>query len=103
MISHRNVIANVTQASTYDDKFRKDCAKDAGIPLFRDVVIGLLPFSHIYALVLICHTSTWRGDQVIVLPKFEQKSFFESIQHYGITALYLVSKPQAATQSRSCT
>ncbi|RSL82691.1 hypothetical protein CEP51_005000 [Fusarium floridanum] len=84
MISHANVIANVLQHVTYDSvgRARKGVETQA--------VSGFLPFSHIYGLVIACHTSTWRGDQVIVLPKFEFKAFLESIQRFKIRQLLLV-------------
>ncbi|KAH7234354.1 hypothetical protein B0J15DRAFT_454801 [Fusarium solani] len=84
MISHANVIANVLQHATYDSvgRARKGVETQA--------VSGFLPFSHIYGLVIACHTSTWRGDQVIVLPKFELKTFLESIQRFKIRQLLLV-------------
>ncbi|KAI8648453.1 hypothetical protein NCS56_01530200 [Fusarium sp. Ph1] len=84
MISHANVIANVLQHATYDSvgRARKGVETQA--------VSGFLPFSHIYGLVIACHTSTWRGDQVIVLPKFELKAFLESIQRFKIRQLLLV-------------
>ncbi|KAM6507165.1 hypothetical protein FALCPG4_018547 [Fusarium falciforme] len=84
MISHANVIANVLQHATYDSvgRARKGVETQA--------VSGFLPFSHIYGLVIACHTSTWRGDQVIVLPKFELKAFLESIQRFKIRQILLV-------------
>lgn len=52
--------------------------------------MGCLPFSHIYGLVLICHTSTYRGDQVIVLPKFDFLKFLNCIERYRIFELFVV-------------
>ncbi|KAG9504920.1 hypothetical protein J7337_004901 [Fusarium musae] len=50
-------------------------------------VTGFLPFSHIYGLVIGAHTCTWRGDQVIVLPKFEFNDFLKSVQEFKIRQL----------------
>lgn len=85
MISHRNVIANTIQISVYDSKFRKSQGDK-----YKDVALGLLPQSHIYALIVISHCSTYRGDSVIVLPRFEMKTYLESIQNYKINTLYIV-------------
>jgi acyl-CoA synthetase (AMP-forming)/AMP-acid ligase II len=52
--------------------------------------MGCLPFSHIYGLVLICHTSTYRGDLVVVLPKFELANFLGCIEKYRISELFVV-------------
>ncbi len=91
MISHRNVIANVLQICTYEKPYR-DSTKPPGAedPLV-EVALGLLPQSHIYSLVVICHATTYGGDQVINLPKFEIQQYLNSIQRFGITMLYLVS------------
>lgn len=85
MISHQNVIANVIQMSISDQKTRKSYG-----PGFQDVALGLLPQSHIYSLIAVCHLSTYRGDSVIVLPKFEFNSYLDAIQKYRISTLYLV-------------
>lgn len=85
MISHRNVIANTVQISLYDRVVREKLGKD-----YRDVGLGLLPQSHIYGLIVVCNVSTYRGDQVIVLPKFELNHYLTSIQKYKINTLYIV-------------
>ncbi|KAH7395527.1 4-coumarate-CoA ligase, variant, partial [Cadophora sp. MPI-SDFR-AT-0126] len=84
-ISHYNIIANVLQRATYEAPWRKK--HNNGAP---EVVIGFLPFSHIYGLVLICHTSTYRGDQVLVLPKFDLTQFLRSIERFKIQELFVV-------------
>ena len=58
---------------------------------FTEIALGLLPQSHIYALVVICHATTYRGDQVINLPKFETGQYLNAIQKFHINALFLVS------------
>lgn len=91
MISHRNVISNVIQISTFEKPYR-DSLMDPGVQsAYTDVALGLLPQSHIYALVVICHATTYRGDQVINLPKFELRQYLEAIQRFKINTLYLVS------------
>ena len=85
MISHRNVIANTLQISLYDKPSR--LAKG---PDHRDVALGLLPQSHIYALIVICHASTYLGDEVIILPRFDLNNYLNAIQTYKINTLYIV-------------
>ncbi|KAK2032948.1 AMP-binding enzyme [Colletotrichum zoysiae] len=84
MISHRNVIANVLQFTTYETVPRKE------LGIKTQASLGLLPFSHIYGLVVIAHCGTWRGDGIIVLPKFELKQFLESVQRFKINYLPVV-------------
>ena len=85
MISHRNVIANTLQVFTYDKP-----ARDGAGDNYLDVAMGLLPMSHIYGLIVVCHVSTYRGDQVVVLPKFDIQYFLQSIAKYRINTLYIV-------------
>ncbi len=84
MISHRNVIANVMPYALYESHGRKLFGVDP------QVVLGLLPFSHIYALVLVAHGSPWRGDEVIVLPKFELTQYLQAIERFKINHLLIV-------------
>ena len=91
MISHLNVIANILQITTFEKRHRDSRRQPGSKYPVTEVALGLLPQSHIYSLVIICHATTYRGDQVINLPKFEIKSFLTSIQRFKINSLYVVS------------
>jgi acyl-CoA synthetase (AMP-forming)/AMP-acid ligase II len=82
MISHRNVIANTLQIATFEKP-----QLPAGV---LEVALGLLPQSHIYALVVICHASTYRGFGVVNLPKFDLQLLLGAIQTFKINTLFLV-------------
>ncbi len=84
MISHRNVIANTMQYCLYEDFARRQ----EGTPLQAEM--GLLPFSHIFGLVVVAHAATWRGDEVIVLPKFDLTDFLRSIERFKVNQLPIV-------------
>ena len=90
MISHRNVISNVLQISTYESKHRASKRKPGEKLDTPEIALGLLPQSHIYALVVICHATAYRGDQVINLPKFELGQFLAAIQRFKIETLFIV-------------
>ena len=92
MISHRNVIANILQLNTYEKPYR-DSLRKSGKAAATETVLGLLPQSHIYSLVVVCHSHPYRGDQIINLPKFEFQQYLQSIQRFRINTLYLVSRP----------
>ncbi|KAF2757742.1 phenylacetyl-CoA ligase-like protein [Pseudovirgaria hyperparasitica] len=92
MISHRNVIANTLQVTTFEKHYR-DTKRDKSLnnqSEYTENGLGLLPMSHIYGLIVICHVGTYRGDGVIVLPRFEMKPYLNAIQTYKIATLYLV-------------
>lgn len=68
MLTHHNVISNLVQ-------FGK------GFELIpREIVLGILPFFHIYGLVTIALSSLEHGKTVVTLPKFEPESFLKAIQ-----------------------
>ena len=90
MISHKNVIANTLQMSTYEKPHRDSQIEPGNQSDYTETVLGLLPFSHIYGLVVICHCAVYRGDQVVVLPKWEFETFLSAIQRFKIQMLYLV-------------
>lgn len=86
MISHRNVIANTMQYAVHESYGRKQFGVETQSSL------GLLPFSHIYGLVVVAHGNVWRGDEVVVLPKFEMSTFLAAIERFQLNHLYLVSR-----------
>lgn len=91
MISHRNVIANTLQIKAFEQSHRETAQSPDGRSIYSEIGLGLLPQSHIYSLVVICHAGAYRGDQTIILPKFEMNSYLAAIQNFKITGLFLVS------------
>jgi acyl-CoA synthetase (AMP-forming)/AMP-acid ligase II len=90
MISHYNVIANTMQICATDDLSREHEKAGPGEDKYLENALGLLPLSHIYGLVVIAHASIWRGDGVVILPKFEFQMFLKAVQDYKVNMLYLV-------------
>jgi acyl-CoA synthetase (AMP-forming)/AMP-acid ligase II len=91
MISHRNVIANTLQIKAFEKEHRDATPPTDGRAVYSEIGLGLLPQNHIYSLVVICHAGAYRGDQTIILPKFEMSSYLNAIQTFKITGLFLVS------------
>jgi acyl-CoA synthetase (AMP-forming)/AMP-acid ligase II len=84
MVSHTNVIANCLQYTTFDSVAHKKLGVDT------QVVLGLLPFSHIYALVVVTQACTSRGDSIIVLPAFDLQTYLAATQRFKIDAHFVV-------------
>ncbi|KAF5625041.1 phenylacetyl ligase [Fusarium sp. NRRL 52700] len=84
MISHRNIIANVLQLTTYESVSRK---KDG---IETQACLGALPFSHIYGLLIISFASTFRGDEIVVLPEFDLEKALIAVQTYKIAHMFVV-------------
>jgi acyl-CoA synthetase (AMP-forming)/AMP-acid ligase II len=79
MLTHYNLVANMHQSiggmSWLDE---------------RDVVIGVLPFFHIYGLVVIMNQGLLLGVTTVTMPRFELEPFLETLQKYGVTIAFVV-------------
>ncbi|KAL2867350.1 acyl--CoA ligase [Aspergillus lucknowensis] len=85
-ITHYNFISNVLQASMFEsyDKSGRN-----------EVAIGAIPFTHGYGLAL-GHIMVYRGDSLIVIPRFDMQLMLKTIPQYRIERLYLVPPILAA-------
>ncbi|RDW80797.1 acetyl-CoA synthetase-like protein [Coleophoma crateriformis] len=79
-VSHANVLANILQATAFDS---------CSFPGKVDVSLGILPLSHAYGLTIV-QMLLWRGDSIIMHPKFDMQAVLKSVQQYQIRRMYLV-------------
>ncbi|EXL41754.1 hypothetical protein FOCG_15913 [Fusarium oxysporum f. sp. radicis-lycopersici 26381] len=84
MLSHYNIISGIIQTCTFDSVSRKADGIDT------QVMLGVLPFSHVFGLMLITHLGTYRGDEIIVLPRFEFEPFLAAVSRFKIQQLPIV-------------
>ncbi len=84
MLTHRNLVANICQ-STYPGSKAKTDDEYA-----RERAIAVLPFFHIYGLVVIMNIPLYRGATVVTMPRFELAEFLRVIQDYRITRAWVV-------------
>ncbi|RBA22409.1 hypothetical protein FPRO05_00756 [Fusarium proliferatum] len=65
----------------------------SGLPadgIDTQVMLGVLPFSHVFGLMLITHLGTYRGDEIIVMPRFEFEPFLSAVSRFHIHQLPIV-------------
>jgi acyl-CoA synthetase (AMP-forming)/AMP-acid ligase II len=78
MLTHRNLVANVQQfeasLETRDD----------------DVVMGVLPFFHIYGMTVIMNVALHKGATVVTMPRFDLEQFLRLHAEHHITQCYAV-------------
>ncbi len=79
MLTHHNLVANICQTVGVEE-----ISDD-------DKLVGVLPFFHIYGLMVILNASLYHGATVITMPRFELEQFLGLIQDHGITRLNLVT------------
>ncbi|NKX44329.1 AMP-binding protein [Roseicyclus persicicus] len=78
MLTHRNMVANVTQAGAV-----------AGVTE-KDVAIAFLPFFHIYGMTVLMNLFLQRRAKLVTMPRFELEMFLRLIQDHRATRLYIV-------------
>lgn len=78
MLTHYNLVANLCQMEGVID-FGQD-----------DVMIGILPFFHIYGMVVVMGYMLYVGGTVVSLPAFELEGFLKTLQAYQVTRACLV-------------
>ena len=78
MLTHYNLVANVCQAAAVEQLSEKD------------TLIGVLPFYHIYGMLLIMNVSLRQGATVVTMPRFDPEQFLQIIQDHKVTRMHLV-------------
>ncbi|MBL0171129.1 MAG: 4-coumarate--CoA ligase family protein [Gemmatimonadaceae bacterium] len=74
MLTHRNIVANLCQMRQPTTMVTAD-----------DVIVGVLPFFHIYGMVVIMGAAFVEGATVVSMPRFEIEAFLKTLQDYRVT------------------
>jgi acyl-CoA synthetase (AMP-forming)/AMP-acid ligase II len=80
MLTHRNLVANLAQVQSV---FCVDTREG-------DVGIGLLPFFHIYALMVILNLNLRNGTTTVTMPRFDLEQFLGILSKHRVTFAHLV-------------
>jgi acyl-CoA synthetase (AMP-forming)/AMP-acid ligase II len=78
MLTHHNLVANILQTAR---------ALEVGA---EDVVLGVLPFFHIYGLVVVMNVALHAGATVVTLPRFELEPCLQALQQHRVTFAFVV-------------
>lgn len=78
-ISHRAVIANMIIILRHMDE-----------DVSGERIMAVLPYYHIFGLVVVLHSSLYRGMANVVVPKFSFEPFLENIIRHRVSRLCLV-------------
>jgi acyl-CoA synthetase (AMP-forming)/AMP-acid ligase II len=78
MLSHRNLVANLGQLQQ-------------AFPISDDdVLIGCLPFFHIYGMTVIMNQGLRAGATIVTMPRFDLEQFLDLIEERSVTRAYVV-------------
>ncbi len=81
MITHHNMVSNICQFEgvTYYSTTTKD-----------DNLVAVLPFYHIYGMMVFMCSALYQGATVITMPRFDLVRFLEIMQNHKVTRAYVV-------------
>ncbi|CAN5487346.1 4-coumarate--CoA ligase family protein [soil metagenome] len=77
MLTHRNLVANIEQNQGM-------AALDSG-----DVLVGLLPFFHIYGQTVVLNHGLSKGSTIVVMPRFDFDEMLGIVERHGVTRLHV--------------
>jgi long-chain acyl-CoA synthetase len=87
MLSHRNLIANVVQIEAW--------FHNISVPSGADIVMGVLPLFHIYAMTTIMNFCIKRGGSMVLQPRFVLEDVLKGIHREkphmlpGVPTMYM--------------
>lgn len=73
-LTHKNIVANIMQITAETVKLTPD-----------DTLVGVLPFFHIYAMVVILNVSLRCGARTVTMPKFDPPLFLKVLKEHSVT------------------
>ncbi len=75
MLSHRNLMANVFQVLAWAP----------GLEPGKEVMLGVLPFFHVYGMTVAMNFGVALGAKIVLLPRFEIHQVVQAIEHHRVT------------------
>jgi acyl-CoA synthetase (AMP-forming)/AMP-acid ligase II len=77
MLTHRNLVANIEQAWN-------------SMPVGADdVLLGLMPYFHIYGQTVVLNLGLAKGSTIVNMPRFDLDGMLELVERHGMTWLHI--------------
>ncbi len=77
MLTHRNLVANIEQAWS-------------SMPIAEDdVLVGLLPYFHIYGQTVVLNLGLAKGATIVNMPRFDLEQLLDIVEGHGATWLHV--------------
>jgi acyl-CoA synthetase (AMP-forming)/AMP-acid ligase II len=78
MLTHRNLIANLEQVRAIH-RVSAD-----------DVLVGVLPFFHIYGQTVVVNLGLSQGATIVTMPRFDMGAFLDILERHRVTRAHIV-------------
>ncbi|CAH1285202.1 unnamed protein product [Diabrotica balteata] len=82
-LTHSNIVSNLCQMLHEDYNYQ-----EAPTDSYQDVTAGILPFFHIYGLVMTLFTTINNGVKTIAIEKFTPDLYVSVLKNYPISLIY---------------
>ena len=77
LLTHRNLVANIEQAWN-------------SMPVNEeDVLVGLMPFFHIYGQTVVLNMGLAKGSTIVTMSRFDLDELLEIVEKHGVTWLHI--------------
>lgn len=82
MLTHRNLVASLTQVNVLDGAtdYKESYTRTA----------GLVPFYHIFGISAVLLRTTLYGGSIVVFPSYQLEHFLSNVAKYGCTFIHVV-------------
>ncbi len=70
MLTHKNLVSNTTMCNEWLYKTEEG----------NEIVLGILPFFHVYGMTTVLILSVMQGNKMVLLPKFDAETALKTIQ-----------------------
>ncbi len=77
MLTHRNLVANMEQI--------RSVHRIGG----DDVLVGVLPFFHIYGQVVVLNLGLSQGATIVTMPRFDMAAFLDLLERHRVTRAHI--------------
>ena len=78
MLTHFNLVANLVQMQAVERMAAEE------------VVIGVVPFHHVYGFNVVLNLTLHAGATLVVLPRFDVEEFLRAVQDHAVTTAFVV-------------
>ena len=82
MLTHHNLVANICQIRGVAPETAYRATED-------DVLMGVLPFFHIYGMIMMLY-SLKLGCTMVTMPRFDLEKFLDTLERYKVSYLHVV-------------
>lgn len=80
MLTHRNIVSQLYQLGTHEDVVKLTP---------EDTLLAVLPFFHIYGMVLLMELAVWTGARVVTIPKFAPDQYLKLLKEHNVTIAHV--------------